>query len=355
MILSVGFNSGHIFSLSMLLSVCLSITNSEILATVTPVECFLRKEHDHMNDLEKNLFENVVESFLEDKRTRSRPATFIGYECIIRNHILPFFEGLDIRAIKPLTVREWQNMLIDSPLSPMYVRRIDTCLVSIFNWACRFWELQSNPAVLAGSVGASNSNRIDFWTLKEFTRFISGVKDPSAAIAFKLLYWTGMRVGELLALTPSDINVRKSEIRVTKSYRRYHRNDLIAKPKTKKSERTISINSSLMKELSLYLRSRRGLKPSTRIFPFTSNKLVYRMKVTCRTTGVKRIRIHDLRHSHASLLIEMNVTPLLICERLGHEKVETTLNIYSHLYPNKQKQLSNKLENIYSGDSTIRG
>ncbi|MBO4497848.1 MAG: site-specific integrase [Lachnospiraceae bacterium] len=297
------------------------------------------------------LFDDVLSSFLEDKRTRSRYSTYIGYECVIRNHIMPFFSGRDIRSIKPLTVREWQNELISLGLSPMYVRRVDTCLVSVFNWACRFWELPSNPATLAGSIGTSFSHRIDFWTLAEFRRFIGGVADPRVRLAFELLYWTGMRVGELLALTPADVNSRRCELTISKSYRRYHKSDLITKPKTRKSERTVTLNTSLMRELSSFLRSDRSLKPNSRIFPFTSNRLFYRMKVTCRVTGVKKIRIHDLRHSHASLLIEMNVTPLLICERLGHEKVETTLNIYSHLYPNKQKQLSDKLEDLFTGEA----
>ncbi len=292
-------------------------------------------------------FEIVVNSFLEDKRSRRRLTTYIGYECIIRTHILPFFQGRDISSIKPLMVREWQNKLIDSKLSPMYLRRVDTCLVSIFNWACRFWELRSNPALLAGSIGSSFSGRIDFWTLKEFSRFIEGVSDLATRLAFQLLYWTGMRVGELLALTPADISIKRNEIRIGKTYHRFHKNDVISKPKTKKSERTISVHPSLMREISAFLRSGSVKSRTERIFPFTSDKLVYRMRVTCNATGVKRIRIHDLRHSHASLLIEMNVTPLLICERLGHEKVETTLNIYSHLYPNKQKQLSSKLEEVF--------
>lgn len=66
----------------------------------------------------------------------------------------------------------------------------------------------------------------------------------------------------------------------------------------------------------------------------------------CKKSGVKRIRLHDIRHSHASLLIELGFTPLLIAERLGHEKVETTLNIYSHLYPNKQNQVVDALQKI---------
>lgn len=295
-------------------------------------------------------FDALVKAFLEDKKVRTKPTTFIGYECITRNYILPSFTGRDIFDIKPLEIREWQNMMLESHLSQRYLRRVDTCLVSVFNYGMRFYELQRNPAILAGSIGCGDSHRINFWTLKEFTKFIDAVKSPESRMAFVILYWTGMRVGELLALTPADINLSKREISVNKSFRRYHGNDIISTPKTKKSNRTISINTSLTRDIREYLKSLKGIRPTSRIFPFTRDRLHYQMRLACKLTGVKEIRIHDLRHSHASLLIEMNVTPLLISERLGHEKVETTLNIYSHLYPNKQRQLSDKIEHYYNGE-----
>lgn len=293
-------------------------------------------------------FDQLLTSFLSDKQVRTKPTTYIGYECITRNYILPFFTGQNIYDIKPIQIREWQNGLLESKLSGRYLRRIDTCLVSVFNYGCRFFELQRNPAIMAGSIGVGDSHRINFWTLKEFTRFMTGVKSPDVRIAFQMLYWTGMRVGELLALTPEDINLSSREISINKSFRRYHKQDIISTPKTKKSNRVISINSSLTREIRDYLHSLGKISPKARILPFTRDRLHYHMRIACRLTKVKEIRIHDLRHSHASLLIEMNVTPLLISERLGHEKVETTLNIYSHLYPNKQKQLSDKLEGVYT-------
>jgi integrase len=88
------------------------------------------------------------------------------------------------------------------------------------------------------------------------------------------------------------------------------------------------------------------LEPTDRIFNFTKHFLTHEMKRGCKLSGVKKIRLHDLRHSHASLLIELGFSPLLIAERLGHEKVETTLNTYSHLYPNKQNQVIEALEKI---------
>ena len=69
----------------------------------------------------------------------------------------------------------------------------------------------------------------------------------------------------------------------------------------------------------------------------------------CKKSGVKKIRVHDLRHSHASLLIEMECQPLLIADRLGHEKIQTTLNTYSHLYPNKQAEVAQQLKNPING------
>mgnify|MGYP000033048683 FL=1 len=70
------------------------------------------------------------------------------------------------------------------------------------------------------------------------------------------------------------------------------------------------------------------------------------MEYGCKASGVKRIRVHDIRHSHASLLVEMGFSPLLIAERLGHEKVQTTMDTYSHLYPNKQVEIARQLDGI---------
>ena len=89
-----------------------------------------------------------------------------------------------------------------------------------------------------------------------------------------------------------------------------------------------------------------GLQNDDRLFPYTKSFLYHEMEYGCKVSGAKRIRVHDIRHSHASLLVEMGFSPLLIAERLGHEKVQTTMDTYSHLYPNKQVEVARQLDGI---------
>ena len=159
-----------------------------------------------------------------------------------------------------------------------------------------------------------------------------------------ILYWTGMRIGELLALTYKDIDFEKRTISVNKSYQRLEGKDIITPPKTPKSKRIITIPNFLKEELEEYISHLYGVMENERMFRFTKSYMEHEMVRGIKASGVKRIRLHDLRHSHASLLVEMGFTPLAIAGGLGHEKIETTLNTYSHLYPNKQGELADRLE-----------
>lgn len=163
-------------------------------------------------------------------------------------------------------------------------------------------------------------------------------------MAFLLLYWTGMRIGELLALTYEDIDLENRIISISKSYQRLDGKDLITPPKTPKSNRKITIPPFLAEELKEYCSHLYGIMANERMFRFTKSYMEHEIVRGINETGVKRIRLHDLRHSHASLLVELGFQPLAIAERLGHEKIETTLNTYSHLYPNKQAELADRLE-----------
>jgi len=184
-----------------------------------------------------------------------------------------------------------------------------------------------------------------FWTKQEFMRFIDCVMDKHQSyMAFMLLYWTGMRIGELLALTPADFDLTSRTVSITKSYQRLGRKDVITPPKTPKSKRTIRIPDFLADDVENYLKSIYGLQDTGRMFPVTKYYLEHEMQRGIKASGVKRIRIHDSRHSHASLLVELGFSPLEIAERLGHERIETTLNTYSHLYPDKQSKLADTLD-----------
>ena len=185
------------------------------------------------------------------------------------------------------------------------------------------------------------------WTLEEFFAFRKGIKDRTESlICFDVLYWTGMREGELLALSERDIDFEKKEISINKSYQRLERQDVITTPKTRKSRRRVSIPDFLCRELLEYMEGPCYDKRNERCFPFSKAFLNYEMRRGCRNTGVKKIRVHDIRHSHVSLLIDQGFDALVIADRVGHENVSTTLNTYAHLFPNKQMALVSSLESL---------
>ena len=154
---------------------------------------------------------------------------------------------------------------------------------------------------------------------------------------------TGCRIGELLALTKGDIDFTHNQIHVSKTYYRADGKDVITTPKTKQSVRTIEIPVFLKEELKEYVESMYELPCEERIFPIVAEAVQHKMKHNIDKAGVKKIRVHDLRHSHVAYLINQGVEPLLIKRRLGHKDIQITLNTYGHLYPNEQKRLAEML------------
>lgn len=169
---------------------------------------------------------------------------------------------------------------------------------------------------------------------------------PYSHLAFEILFWCGLRVGEMLALTPSDIDFETSQIFVTKSFGRANGEDIINPPKTPQSNRVVTMPSFLAEELEEYLRLHAKTKPNARIFPtMTKHLLHHEMTRGSKAAGLKRIRIHDLRHSHATMLVEMGVSVPSIAARLGHSG-ETVTHRYLHLLPGSEAAIANKLDSM---------
>lgn len=293
-------------------------------------------------------FSDFIEVYYEDIGTRIKEHTLRTKQYIINLKLLPFFGNMRVSDIKAAHIRKWQNELIKEGYSETYLKTINNQLSAILNHAVRFYELKSNPCKKAGSMGKSNAEDMQFWTKEEFDQFVEAIMDKHQShIAFMTLYWTGMRIGELLALTKADVDINKKTISVTKSYQRFDKRDVITEPKTPKSRRIISIPDFLIADYLDYFKTLYDLSDDDRIFKFTKGYLTNEIKRGVKESGVKKIRLHDLRHSHCSHLIELGFTPVAIAERLGHEKVETTLNTYVHLYPNKQAEIANKLDQEY--------
>lgn len=296
-------------------------------------------------------FADFWKMYCADMETRLREHTMRTKKYIVELKILPYFGNKRVNDITAADIRQWQNELIKMGYSPTYLKTINNQLSAIFNYAVRYYDLKSNPCAKAGSMGKSKAEEMDFWTGEEFRRFIDSVMNKRLSyMAFMILYWTGMRLGELLALNPKDVDLEKRTIAITKSYQRLGKKDVITPPKTSKSKRVITIPEFLAADIKDYIDSLYELRENDRLFPITKYYLEHEMQRGIKESGVKRIRVHDLRHSHASMLIELGFSPLEIANRLGHEKVETTLNTYAHLYPNKQTKLAERLDSEYRGN-----
>lgn len=304
-------------------------------------------------------FRYMAELYLADCRNRCKPTSFAEKEFLIQNKILPRFGNMTVSEIKPSAIRLWQNELLSMrrqngrPYAPAYLNAIHVQLSAIFNYAVKYYGLTQNPALLCGSIGQKKTSSINFWTLDEFNQFLASVQDNlSVRTIFMLLFWTGIRSGELLALSIESFDFSRQLLHITRNYCRLRKEDVFLTPKTPKSVRSITLPDFLCESVQEYISTQGGLSAKDRLFPVSKYYLSTQLKRGCELSGVPQIRLHDLRHSHASLLVELGASPLLISERLGHDKIETTLQIYSHLYPDKHSAVAQSLNSLYQ--STFR-
>lgn len=297
----------------------------------------------------KMTMESFIELYSKDIRPKLKLNTWLSKEHIIRTKILPYFGKRIISEITARDVIAWQNEIRTlttpngRPYSPDYLKNLHTQLSCIFNHAIKYYGLQTNPAAKAGKMGDERPKEMLFWTKDEYMKFIDTMMDrPMLYYAFEVLYWCGIREGELLALTPADFDFQRKTLRINKSYQRLNGKDVITTPKTKKSIRVIQMPDFLSDEIQDYIKQFYGIGDNDRMFPVTKYALLHAMRQGCKESGVKVIRIHDLRHSHVSLLINMGYSAVAIGNRVGHESVEITYR-YAHLFPTVQQEMADKL------------
>ena len=312
-------------------------------------------EREFLNKTQADLsmtFASFIETYTVDMKNRIKENTWQTKEHIIRTKILPYFGKRKISDIQPRDIIAWQNEMIKGSdkngkkYSPVYLKTLHNQLSAIFNHAVKFYGLKENPAAKVGNMGKARSREMLFWTQEEYQKFAFAIMDkPVSYYAFEMLYWCGIREGELLALTAGDFDFERGTVTINKSYQRIDGRDVITEPKTPKSNRVIKMPDFLIEEIKEYLSKIYGLQKNDRVFNITKNYLHREMTRGADEAGVKRIRIHDLRHSHISLLIEMGYSAVAIADRVGHESINITYN-YAHLFPSTQTDMADKLNNF---------
>lgn len=297
------------------------------------------------NDSDMSVSLNTfVNMYFEDKKGELKERSVRNKKYMIESYIIPYFGTRKMNEIAPADIIKWQNAMREKGFAPTYLRMIQNQLTALFNHASNIYGLKSNPCKRVKKMGKSDAEELNFWTKEEYDQFIATIdKNDRYYVVFEILFWCGCREGELLALTLNDIDFVNNQIRINKTYYRAEGKDIITTPKTEQSVRTIDIPEFLKQEIQAYTDRLYKYPPDARIFPMVAEAVQHKMKRNIDKAGVKKIRVHDLRHSHVAYLINQGVEPLLIKRRLGHKDIQITLNTYGHLYPNEQKRLAEML------------
>ena len=252
---------------------------------------------------------------------------------------------MDVRDISKPVMNEWRSWLAKQPISSTTKNNILTLCKSIFKFGFLSYGFEDPSAILRPfKKAASEIKTMEVWSIDEFNQFMASVRQPVYRALFRLLFWTGMRRGEALALTKSDI-LPDGSISISKSFRR--RIDGIGSTKTASSVRTISLDDETFRMLLEVCERTDGDFIFGGFQPLSTQSVSDVFNVAIKRSGVKKIRIHDLRHSHASILLnDSSISIAAVSKRLGHSNVSTTLSVYTHVIDNATRELNDKISEI---------
>lgn len=305
-------------------------------------------------DIYNTKFGDIIPAFKEYKRPNVKESTMVEMESALNKHILPFFQDLKINEITKQKILEWQLKL--QPYSYKYKARLRAFLHLIYKYLYLYYDIDNIISRVEPFQRPKVKKEMQFWTLEEFNTFINYVDDILWKTFFSFLYYTGCRLGEALAINFCDIDLENNVININKSIttkileRKANETYKITTPKNYTSFRKILIPIKLQNILMAYLQHYPEIKNSKFLFngdkPLNGRDIYKNFEKYCTKSKIKKIRIHDFRHSHASLMISSGANIVLVAKRLGHASTQQTLNTYAHLFPSTEHELLNKLNSL---------
>lgn len=299
-------------------------------------------------------FGELYLDYINYQKNNLKPRSFQCLQSRFNLHILPYFSKKKINNIIGKDVVDWHDELNKKGFAFRYRKVIHIHLSSILKYGVQHHGLNKNIASIIGGFKNDELKKdLMFWTYEEFQRFINVVDDLTYKTFFSLLYYTGLRLGETLSLNWKDIHDNVVKVNKTISQRTSAGGYVITTPKTKNSVRNVLMPSHLVKLLNdyyIYQKTFEGFNDKWFVFggvrPLPETTIGRVKDNYCELAGVKRIKIHDFRHSHASLLINKGANPTIVAQRLGHSDIAMTLNTYSHMFPNSQNEIINLIDNM---------
>jgi integrase len=284
-------------------------------------------------------YERMYEKFLEVYKTKVKESTFNATKSIFKLHILPIFGKTKIRDISPSQCQQFVISLADYVKGKEYYNQAKR----VIDFAKKQRLVKENPFDFVILPKFKEGRKeFNFLSPEESYMVIDHHKKSQYWYTlFRVLIYTGLRRGEILALTWSDIDFKNREISITKTLTiGEDKKVILSSPKAKASIRVIDIDEETLIELEkLKLKSKSDI-----VFPNTKGKYARlsniqdKLHKACKDLGIKNVRVHDLRHTHASLLFASGADVKYVQNRLGHEKIETTLNIYIHVTKDRREE-----------------
>ena len=297
-------------------------------------------------------FETLLSLFYKFKKDRIKESSLYEIQRKMDKRILPYFTGRPMKDIKPIDVLNWQSEM-SAQFSFNYTSDLMTMLTALYRYGEKYHDIINIMVKVDKPRNTEPKKEMEFWTPEEFKAFKDQADNPTYRAFFTVLYVTGCRRGEAEALSWDDIDLKKSTLKISKNLTRKSPNAPweLTTPKNVSSNRTVSIPPSLSKILKEYKEWQKGEYESITFVFGGERPLAFRttdryFADVCEKAGVKKIRIHDLRHSCASLLISKGVSIVAVSRQLGHSNIEQTLNTYSHLMPDDKSKITAELEAV---------
>ncbi len=296
-------------------------------------DTFLKSLNSIVND--SITFSKVFEEYIKQVEINSNANSVAEKRRITKN----FFEDLSSKKMDKISKKNYFDVyhkIATSDYSYLYKRKIITQLKSIANFAYIFYNIADNTKTLPSlKKKVSDHIEMNIWSEKEFKQFISKVENEVMATFFHTLFYTGLRRGEALAILKSDL--RSKSLSVTKSIKHFKNGFLPLK--TASSNRIVSLDDVTYKKIKHLKDNLEGDFIFGGLEPFGITTIQREFVKGIETSGVRKIRIHDLRHSHASLLINKGANIVAVSKRLGHSNTKTTLEVYTHLMKESEAKL----------------
>jgi len=300
-------------------------------------------------------FNDIYNEYIEKKKKRVRPQTIIKNENLYK-YIKDTLGNIKIEKLTLDKYEKFKYDLNNKPVSTDYKNRIHKFVISLINYSDTYYNVNNKAPIIAGGFvnPFETKKEMEFFTLSEFEQFSSAINDIFWITLFDMLFYCGLRQGELQALNWNDIDFDKGTVTISKTLTTKLKGQKwsIFPPKTKSSYRTLPLTKQVKDNLkSIYEMQLKldGFRNNWFVFggikPTPETTIQNHKNNYCEKANVKQIRIHDFRHSCASLLISKNADPVLVAKYLGHADVSMTLNRYSHMYKSKLDEMVNLIEN----------